>query len=214
MNYPAPSIQSAPQGGPVYQNKASDLETIQNSEYTDFNREKAAGLLSKGISPSQVALAIGVTPAVISQYLADPIFAAKVSGARQASLESTINREETANKLEDALLEKIKVLVPGEFKLGAILNAYKVLNGRKRLTDPSGSIDSGSGAPVVTLNLPQQAVNVFVQKDTNGQVISIGQQTLVTMQSQNLDIMASHQRNQEKQHAIPSLPSPGTFDFG
>ena len=188
---------------------------MELTEYADFNREKAAGLLAKGISPSQVALAIGVTPALISQYLSDPEFARRVSSGRQELLGKVIQREELADKLEDSLLEKIRVLIPGEFKLGNVMNAYKILNGRKRFSDPSSGIDSQAGAATVVLNLPQQAVNIFVQKDTNGQVIQVGTQTLVTLQAANLDTLAASHLNKEPQNARPpQLPSPSSFDFG
>lgn len=188
------------------------METV---EFQDFNKEKAAGLLAKGISPSQVALAIGVTPALISQYLTDPEFSSRISASRQEVLGKVIQREEAADKLEDALLEKIKVLVPGEFKIGNIMNAYKILNARKRFSDQSAGMDSQAGAATVTLNLPQQAINIFVQKDTNGQVIQVGTQTLVTLQAANLDTLAASHLTKENSNASSrQLPSPSTFDFG
>jgi hypothetical protein len=196
------------------QDSPSREVSIGNSSYSDFNRDKAAGLLSKGVSPSQVALALGVTPAVISQYLADPGFSQRVAGARQAVLQSSIARDEKADSLESKLLDKIEMLVPASFKLGEVLNAYKVLNARKRFSDPSQAIDSGAGAPMVTLNLPQTAVNVFVQKDLTGQIISVGSQTLVTMQSSNIDKMASTLKENKNANQYLTGPSPDALNFG
>jgi hypothetical protein len=170
--------------------------------------ERALTLLGQGIEPSQVAAAIGVTPARISQLISDPEFAAKVADLRFKSLQKHNERDGSYDSLEDELLEKLKHMIPYMLKPMEVLRAIQVINGAKRRGASSeGAIQNQT--TVVQLVLPATIMNVFtkqeVKVDINNQVIQAGDQSLVTAQVgmlQNLLKKSTDKGNQNEQLAI------------
>lgn len=180
------------------------LQTLQ----LDSQRDRALNYLSRGISPSQVALALGVSPALISQYLAEPEFAALVAASRTDSLNKQLGIEEQAEALEASILGRLKEQAPQVFDPMKLAAIYKIINARQIRTKQQAFDESLSGAPTVILQMPAVAVHLYSQ-DLNGQVVSVGNQSLVTMQVSNLDIMASRSRNQGADHdLLQDFPGP------
>ncbi|PHQ81769.1 MAG: hypothetical protein COB66_01470 [Coxiella sp. (in: Bacteria)] len=146
--------------------------------------EKALTLLGSGIRAEAVAAALGVTPARISQLLADKEFSGKVSELRYENLQSHNKRDSSYDSIEDDLLVKLKRSVPLMVKPDTILRAISVVNAAKR-RGQSAPEQVTNQTTMVTLILP----NVIAQKFTttiDNQVITAGEQSLVTMQSGDL----------------------------
>lgn len=185
------------------------LQTLQ----LDSVRGRALNYLSRGISPSQAALALGVSPALISQFLDEPEFSSLVAASRTEALSKQLTLEEEAEALEAGLLKQLKTQTPQVFDPIKIAAIYKIINGRQIRTKPQAFDESLAGAPTVVLSMPQVAVHLYTS-NAQGQVVAVGNQSLVTLQAQNLDIMASQikQLKGPDHEQAPSLP-PSIEDF-
>jgi predicted transcriptional regulator len=145
---------------------------------------RALQLLGDGVSPEQVASALGVTASRISQLLSQEEFAAEVSSRKFNNLQKHNARDATYDAVEDALIGKFQDTIPLMMRPMEILRAIQVINSAKR---------RGHAAPdaihqqqtIVQLNMPVQLVQHFT-KDVNNQVIEAGDQKLLTIQSNKL----------------------------
>ena len=158
---------------------------------------RALKLLGSGVAPHQVASAIGVTESYISQLVSNPDFAEQIAELRYANLVKHNTRDDKYNAMEDTLLDKLEDLVPLMHRPQELLRAIQVINGAKRRGSemPETAVQKSS---VVTLNMPVQVINRFTTNIHN-QVVSAGQQDLLTIQSQEL-----LKKVPEKQKMIPS----------
>lgn len=166
------------------------------------NTEKRAlDLLGRGILPTQVAAAIGVTDSAISQMLAKPEFAELVASLRYKNLLKHSERDVKADEIEDSLLKKLHGMIPFMMRPAEVVRAYQVVNGAKR---------RGASAPeqitaqqeVVQLIMPVSITNQFTVNSAN-QVISAGQQPLITVQSGTMKALLD--KHKESQN-VPLLP--------
>ena len=163
-------------------------------------------LLGQGIEAGIVANAVGVTPAVISQYLSNPEFSAKVAELRFAALSKHNDRDEVLDSLEDELLEKMKDLLPLMHRPMEVLKAIQVINAAKR-RGASAPASIQQQQPVIHLTLPVQLIQKFeVQSNSQNQVTRVGDIDLVTIQSGNVANLAKEAKN-----GRPALPS-GTVE--
>jgi transcriptional regulator with XRE-family HTH domain len=146
--------------------------------------DRALTLLGSGVPSEQVASALGVSPARISQLLSDSTFAEQVTELRYTNLQKHNTRDEAYDSLEDKLLEKLEGNLGLLFKPSEILKAISTVNGAKR---------RGQSAPdhvtntqnIVSIILPTQITQRFTT-NVNNQVVKTGAQELTTMQSGNL----------------------------
>jgi hypothetical protein len=153
---------------------------------------RALSLLGAGNPPVQVALALGVTESRISQLLSDEEFARKVTEAKFQTLARHNERDNKYDSLEDALTAKLEDSLPLMIRPMEILRGLQLVNSLKR---------RGQSAPeslvnhqqVVQVVMPVQLVNKFTVSGSN-QVVEAGEQTLVTMQSHNLNKMATDRK--------------------
>lgn len=145
---------------------------------------RALTLLGSGVSPEQVAAALGVTPSTISQLLSRDDFALQVSQLRYEALSKHNLRDATYDALEDALLLKLKDLLPLMMRPMEILKALQTLNGAKR-RGASAPEQITSQQNIVNIVIPTTIINKFVTNSRN-QVIQTGTQELETMQSGSL----------------------------
>lgn len=151
---------------------------------TSSVEERALSLLGSGVNPQAVASACGVTPARISQLLADSTFSDRVSQLRYEKLQEHSARDNKYDSLEDKLLDKLEKSLPLMVRPDSILKAINVVNGAKR-RGASAPETTTSNQTVVNLILPTQIVDKFVTNGKN-QVIKAGSQELLTMPSGNL----------------------------
>ena len=172
---------------------------------TSSIEEKVIDLLGVGISQYQVAAAVGVTEARISQLLSNEELAARVVELRYHNLQKHNERDGTYDSIEDQLLEKLEKSLPFLHKPEAILRAITVVNGAKRRGQDSPEISQAS-KNIVTLVLPKTIASDFTL-NINNQVVEAGGQSLVTMQAGEL------LKNSEAQRAIPT-PSTEVKEIG
>lgn len=146
--------------------------------------DRALSLLGSGVAPESVASALGVSASRISQLLSNKEFSEQVAGLRYENLQSHNVRDGAYDSLEDKLLTKLEKSMALMVRPETILKAIQVVNGAKR---------RGQSAPeqvtnqqnIVSLILPVMITQKFTT-NTDNQVVSAGEQSLVTMPAGNL----------------------------
>lgn len=164
--------------------------------------ERALKLLGQGVGVDIVAAAIGVSPSQISQYLSDPIFAAKVAELRFASMAKHTETDDIYDDMESKLQKKLSDLIPFMLKPMEVLAAIKVINAAKRRGISSPEQITGQQT-VVQLVMPASVINQFTQQNiqlnVHNQVIRAGEQDLVTVQSASMTTLLETARKQERE---------------
>jgi len=167
--------------------QARDLTNVSSHHFpgvTSVTEEKALALLGAGISQDAVASALGVTPARVSQLLADRVFADKVAKLRYEAMQKHNARDLAYDSLEDKLLVKLEKSLPLLLRPESILNAMRIVNGAKR-RGAQISQTSTQDAKVVQLVIPTFIAQQF-SVNINNQVTKAGSQELLTMPAAQL----------------------------
>jgi hypothetical protein len=140
--------------------------------------------MGNGVSAEQSALALGITPSAVSQYLDDEEVAAEISARRYTQLSGHNQRDANYDKLEDRLLEQLEFSVPMLTDPMKIQRVLATINAAKRrgTSTPESILNKQNH---VTLVLPTKIVNNY-QVNGNNQVVRIGDTDLVTIQSDTL----------------------------
>lgn len=170
---------------------------------TSSTEEKALQLLGSGIPGEQVAAALGVTPARISQMLAEEHFSSRVAALRYDNLQKHNRRDGQYDSLEDKLLLKLDKQMGLLIRPESILKAIQIVNGAKR-RGQSTPQQVTNNQNIVNLVLPSVVVQKFTTNIQN-QVIKTGEQELLTMPSGNL-------LKQVEEAATARLESPEVQD--
>ena len=166
---------------------------------------KALTLLGQGLPAAAVAAALGVTESRISQLVSDPQFAAEVADLRFSTLSKHSSRDSEYDSLEDALLEKMRDLLPLMYKPMEVLKAISIINAAKR-RGASAPEALTSQATVVQLRMPTQIFQQFTT-NINNQVVKTGETDLVTIQSGSMKNLLANMKGSDDV-IIPTL-SPG-----
>lgn len=143
--------------------------------------QRAIKLLAAGLQNSQAAAALGVTESRVSQMLAEENFAAEVAAAKFLAMEKRTTRDAAYDELEDTLLEKVKLASQFESRLPVLVKALQIINAARR-SMTSGPAAGNLQQTVVNITIPQVAASMFTT-NSNNQVISAGEQQLLTIQS-------------------------------
>lgn len=151
---------------------------------TSATEERALALLGSGLGAEIVANALGVSPSRISQLLSQDEFAAKVSALRFENISKHNTRDAKYDSLEDQVLEKLENTLPLVHRPMELTRILTTLNSAKRRgsSTPEGITQQ---SVVVNLVLPTQVINKFTF-NANNQVVQVGEQNLVTIQSGTL----------------------------
>lgn len=151
---------------------------------TTTTEERALTLLGQGVPSTAVANALGVDISRISQLLSRSDFAARVIEKKFESLSKHNERDTKIDSLEDALLQKLGDTMPFMTRPMEILKSFSVLNAAKRRgqTAPESLTQKQT---IIQLNIPQIILEKF-QSNIHNQVIQVGQQSLITIQSGQL----------------------------
>lgn len=184
-----------------------NAQITQSTQIVKWNstEERAIKLLGSGISPEQVATALGVSASRISQLLSDQTFAQAVAELRFEALQKHNAIDASYDTLEEALIEKLADVLPLMMRPMEILKAVQVINAAKR---------RGQSAPeqithqntVVNLVIPTQIIQKF-QMNSNNQITNVGSQTLETIQSSTLLAGASAKRKEISNGIIQAAPA-------
>lgn len=164
--------------------------------------ERALSLLGQGVPPTAVANALGVDISRISQLLSNDDFALKVVEKKFEALSKNNERDGAIDSLEDKLLEKLKETLPFMTRPMEILKSFQVLNMAKRRGQTSPE-SLTSKQTIVQLNIPQIVLNAFTSNIHN-QIVQIGEQSLVTIPSNQLLKQAEAQNVAIKNEQISS----------
>lgn len=155
--------------------------------------ERALSLLGSGIAPVTVAASLGITPGRISQLLSDENFAARVAELRYNHLAKHNERDDRYDNVESTLIERLEEAIPMMHRPLELLRAIQVINGAKRrgASTPEAIVEKQA---VVQLVVPIQILNKF-QTNQQGQVVTVGEQDLLTIQSGALDGLVKSREN-------------------
>lgn len=158
---------------------------------------RAAALLGTGLSQEIVASTLGVTPARITQLIADPVFMEEVISLRYKNLQQHNVRDAAYDSMEDSLIQKLQESLPMMFRPMEILKALQVINLAKRRgqSNPDSIVNQQT---IVNLTMPTQIVEKYTT-NINNQVISAGTQQLLTMQSGDLQGLVSARTKSQKE---------------
>ena len=155
-----------------------------------LTESRALELLGSGAAPEQVAAACGVSQSRISQLLSDTEFAAAVADLRFQSLSKHNSRDSEYDNIEDALIERMKNLLPLMMRPMEVLRAIATINAAKRRGASAPAQVTQNSQTIVNITLPQIIVDRFtsakVVTNSDNQVVKAGEQDLVTMQAGTL----------------------------
>ena len=146
--------------------------------------------LGSGLSPEVVSSAVGVQASYVSQLLSDEAFAGTVTALRLEKLQDKTDRDSKYDSLEDKLLAKMDNVIQFMTKPMDIVRALTLVNSTKRRGTPDDAGTTINNNAIITLVLPESLMPKFTS-DINNQVVAVGGQTLVTMQSGGLDAMVA-----------------------
>lgn len=155
-------------------------------------------LLTQGVSQSEAARALGITPGAVTQLLEHPEVSAALDKYRLDQIAKSSQIDANYDAIELQLLEQMKKVLPLLMRPGEIAQVLTRVNSAKR----RGVAHTAAAGPakVLTLNIPAALQAKFVLNAAN-QVVEAGNQTLVTMQSANIAKFA------EAHHARPTISS-------
>lgn len=197
----------------------SALPNISDKKLSS-TEERALALLGQGISPEQVAAAIGVSASFISQLLSNDAFKSLVADAKYQGLIRHNERDSRLDGLEDKLITKLDSSVDLMYKPMEIVRSLQVVNAAKRRGISSTENISGK-QEVTQLIMPSVIVNKFsvnvvnVKLNAANQVVQAGEDSLVTIQSGNMDSLLASRIPTRKDHIIEmNAPDNASHDGG
>ena len=157
---------------------------------------RALSLLGSGIAPHTVAASLGISQSRISQLLSDENFAAQVAELRFKSLAKHNEHDDKLDLMENDLIEKLKDCLPLMHRPMEIIKAIQVINSAKRrgASTPEAIVEKQT---VIQLVVPVQIINKF-QTNMQGQVVSVGEQNLLTIQSGALEGLAKRKQDADE----------------
>lgn len=152
--------------------------------------DRIVSLLGQGFPPAQVAAAVGVTPAYVSQVLDISEHREKVAVRRAAVLEESAALDVKLNSLEQKAL---KLIEDKMFFVRSPLEAARIfstLNSAKRRTQQGDPTQDVAAITQVNIVLPR-AASVHIQLNNNNQVIEVEGQTMAPLPSRALPALAA-----------------------
>lgn len=162
--------------------------------------QRALELLGQNFPQHVVATACGISESRISQLMADPQFASRVSELRMLSLQKVAEIDQKYDTMEEKLLDKLEKQLPMVVRPMETARILQTVNAAKRrasngIPDPSGA---ANGRGVVNITLPNIVVQKFIT-NVNNQVVEVrddsGQaKSLVTATSQRLTALTEDRK--------------------
>jgi len=160
------------------------VNTDSNIKIYEGTAGRALEMLGNGLAPVVVSSALGISESYISQLLGEEQFSAQVTAKRFANLQAATTRDRDYDSIEDALIAKMKDLLPMMYKPMEVLRAITVINAAKRrgADAPDNTVVHNT---IVQLTLPAAITSRFVT-NINNQVIEAGEQELITIETKTL----------------------------
>lgn len=165
------------------------------------NATRLIQYLTAGVTPAEAARALGITPGAVTQLMQQPEVSAELEKAREEQLQRSTAIDAKYDALEDKLLTQLERTVPLLLRPAEIANVLTRVNQAKRRG--AGHTATAAPAKILQLNLPIAIQTKFVLNSSN-QVITAGEQELVTIQSGSVPKLIEAQR--EAQNASTLQP--------
>lgn len=146
----------------------------------DYTKDRVVELLGAGVTPVQVASAVGCSESYVSQLLAVPEIEAMVRKLRSERAAEYIEHDDSVQAAEKAALGLVRRNVDNGFlKPMEALKHFQVLNAARRKSDSTG----GTAVPtntIVNFTLPENAAVQF-KMTTDRQVIEVDGRSMATL---------------------------------
>jgi len=148
-------------------------------------QNRIAGLLAKGLKPSQVATIVGVSPARISQIAATPEFQLvlldKTEEVAKGDIEE-LNLSAKYTAAEHSLIARVTALSETA-ELKDITSALRVVAERQENMKARVSPVAATQQPLAaSLTLPTQMIaNIYLGRTTQGEIVSVGDMPIAPM---------------------------------
>jgi hypothetical protein len=159
-------------------------------------KEKIVEMLGAGVTPTQVALACGVSDSYISQLLADENIATEVAEKRTVRAAAFVESDASLDSDEEIARSAVRRnLDHGFLKPMETLRHFQVLNAARRKSDSHAGAQVPTST-VVQLNLPAAAAVQF-RLTVDRQVIEVDGRSMTTMPAQRVTKMLREKKAQE-----------------
>ena len=148
-------------------------------------------LLARGLSQAEVARATGASEGYISQLVNDPDFKLKLNEARALRVNVASDLDDHYDKIETVVVNRLTEVTAKAAHLmqpDQLIKIAKFANEAKRRSTVDLTRDSkNSDRPLVVINLPNANIpGLQVVKSSNNEVLEIGGQALLPMDSKTL----------------------------
>lgn len=169
---------------------------------TNHATEQIIALLAQGISTGQVAAAVGVSDAYISQLKADPAVAEQIAAAKAESTVQDIAFDRKLERAEELALDKIERGLQFA-NIGQALGAFKILNAaRKRTT--GDAVPQTNVAVTVNLTLPESVAPKYVVNNQS-EIVEVEGRTMISATPKSLDSILAARAAQKAPVGLPAV---------
>ncbi|MGL6337831.1 MAG: hypothetical protein ACRC80_01675, partial [Waterburya sp.] len=178
--------------------------------------EKALALLAQNVENRLVASALGVSESLISQWISRKEFSDILTERRFKQLAKHTDADNELDELESTLRRKLKQSLVFLNKPLEIASTLAKINAMERRGISAPALTTNS-SPTVNLQIPLFLLQNFT-KDSMNQVVEVGDQSLVTIQSSKIKTMISSHNNlsltlnEDKQNDTPSSSKATSFN--
>lgn len=144
------------------------------------NIEKLLSYIASGVTQSQAATALGITPSAVTQLLQTPEAIVKLEKLKEEQIERSTELDKKYDSIEAKLLDQLEKTIPMLMRPGEISAVLSKINQAKRRG--AGAAKPAGQMQVIQLNLPTAIQNRFTL-DARNTVVTAGKQDLVTLPS-------------------------------
>lgn len=159
-------------------------------------KESICDLLSQGATPSQTALALGISESYVSQLCAQEDFQLEVAQRKLALSEQDLAYDEKLDRVEGKFLDRLDEKA-GFANLQQSMQAFKILNGARRRRDVGVQHQQNLTGTVVVLQLPTTMVPRYVL-NKQSEIVDVEGTTMVSASPQGVEEMMRERAMQKK----------------
>jgi predicted transcriptional regulator len=174
------------------QSVPKEITTIERKIYSGL-AARAIKLLGSGASQAETSRALGVSEAMVSQWMAEKDFAEQVSELVKKNFADQSVIDDNYNAIEKSLSDRLRKSCEFMFDPDKVLRALKFVNEAKRKIAPSEGPNGSNGSVTViapvTLILPAQVAGEFIL-NPNNEIVGINGKEVVTISSRGIEDLA------------------------
>lgn len=150
-------------------------------------QESVLKLLADGFLPVTVASTLGISESAVSQHLSSDSFKAELAARKQKTLGRYKAMDDSYDRLEGKLLEKLEGSIMFFARPGEIVSALEKVNKmRRRVGASDGSQANAPISQIVNISMPVAIIHKFITTK-EGHVVGLDNKSLLTIQSQTLN---------------------------